>query len=120
MSLSELVYSTLQSLTSGRVYPDVAPDATPIPYITYQQVGGDAANFLDGSQPSKANGRIQVSVWAATRPQADLLMQQVETAMRGANALHTTVSGSPMSTADPTTKYRGSLQFFSCWADIPA
>jgi hypothetical protein len=120
MSISSLVRATLDPLVDDRVYPDVGPDAPTVPYITYQQVGGDAVNFLDGEQPSKGNARIQVSVWAATRTEADLLIQRAETAMRGAQALNTTVSGAPMNTADPVTKYRGAIQFFSCWADIPA
>jgi len=42
MTVEETIFSTLQSLVNDRVYPDIAPEETEFPYITFQQVGGDA------------------------------------------------------------------------------
>ena len=62
MTVESMLFDALKGLVSNRVFPDIAPDLTPRPYITYQQVGGVAVNFLDPTIPSKANGRIQVNV----------------------------------------------------------
>lgn len=120
MSMSAQIFTALRNLVADRVYPDVGPDAPIVPYMTYQRVGGDPINYLDNSQPGKGNARMQISVWAATHTEAELLIQQAETALRAAANLSATVSAGPMSTSDPVTKYRGMIQFFSCWADIPA
>ncbi|NRR28890.1 DUF3168 domain-containing protein [Oxalobacteraceae bacterium] len=118
MSMESLIVGVLDPLVAGKCWPDVGPDAPTLPYITYQQVGGDAINFITGGQPSKANARVQVNVWAATRMQAKALAQQAETALRGVAALQTEVLGAPSSTYDDVTKYRGTIQFFSCWTDV--
>ena len=42
MTTESTLFDTLKSLVSSRVYPDIAPAGTTVPYITYQQIGGDA------------------------------------------------------------------------------
>lgn len=114
MSIESLLFSALKGLVGNRCYPDVAPDKTQRPYITYQQVGGQAINFVDGSDPGKRNARMQVNVWADSRAQASALAQQVESALR-ASALQTTVLGAAVATYEPETCLRGARQDFSLW-----
>lgn len=115
MSVEATIYEALRALVSDRVFPDVAPEETPRPYITYQQVGGNSVNFLDPTTPSKKNGRWQINVWADTRTEAAPLMRLVEDTLRGVLALQTTVLGAPIARYDEETKLRGMTQDFSFW-----
>lgn len=129
MSVESAIFNALKALVANRVFPDIAPDLTARPYITYQQVGGKAVNFLEqgaagavmtGSpsapiNPSQSNARIQINVWADTRGQASTLAKQVEDALRALTALHTTVEGAPIASYEADTKLRGSMQDFSFW-----
>ncbi|KQW97136.1 hypothetical protein ASC94_10115 [Massilia sp. Root418] len=115
MSLEPQIFDALKHLVADQVYPDIGPDGVQPPYITYQQVGGDAVNYTEAALPGKRNARIQVNVWAATRLAASDLADQVEDAMRLTEALQTTVVGSRVSDYEPATKLRGTRQDFSVW-----
>lgn len=115
MSLESAIFDALKGLVSNRVYPDVAPENTTRPYITYQQVGGQAVNFLDTTVPSKKNARIQINTWADTRQGAAVLSRQVEDTLRGVAALQTQALGAPVSIYEMETKLRGTRQDFSVW-----
>lgn len=117
MSVESIIFSSLRSLVSDRVFPDVAPEGAIRPYITYQQVGGEAINFVESTVPNKANGRFQLNVWADSRMQASATARQVEAALRGVTALQTEVLGSPFSDYEPDTKLYGTVQDFEFWYD---
>jgi hypothetical protein len=109
------ISTVLKALVSNRAYADVAPANAQRPYITFQQVGGRALNFVGTAAPSLKNGRFQVNGWADTRLDAAALSRQIEDAMRAASGLHTTVLGAPVATYDPETKLYGTRQDYSCW-----
>lgn len=115
MSLEPQIFDALAQLVAGEVYPDIGPDNIKPPYITYQQVGGDAVNYTEAALPGKRNARIQVNVWAATRQAASDLAAQVEDALRLTEPLQTTVLGACVSSYEPGTKLRGARQDFSVW-----
>lgn len=115
MSVEQAIYNALRGLVANRVYPDVAPESATRPYLTYQQVGGQAVNFLDPTAPSMSNGRFRVNVWADTRAGAAALAGMVEATLRDTPALQTTVLTAPMAMADAETKLRGTSQDFSFW-----
>lgn len=119
-SMEAILFDTLKGLVGNRVFPSVAPELTPTPYITYQSAGGEQAiNFMDGEQPSKKNARIQINVWDKQLVSALALSQRAETALRGASTtLSTTVLSGQRTTYEQDTKLHGTIQFFSCWADI--
>lgn len=102
-----------------RVYPDVARDFAARPYIVFQQVGGEAVNFLDPTMPSKRNARFQISVWtdaeSGGRTAVAALSRQVEDAMRAAASLQTIVLGAPVAMYEEDTKLYGTRQDFSVW-----
>lgn len=116
MSIEELVFGALSDLAGGRVYPDEAPDNAAAPYIVYQQVGGDAINYIEAAMPNLQNARIQIAVWASRRADASALALQIEQAMRLAGQLQTKVLGARRSVSDPIAKLRGCQQDFSIWA----
>jgi hypothetical protein len=115
MTIEAELYQALLSLAGGRVFPDVAPENTPVPYITYQAVGGEPINFLSGEAPGKTNTRMQVNVWAATRLEASEIGAQVEDAVRAAIDLQPDVLAGRVATYDETTQYRGTMQDFGLW-----
>jgi hypothetical protein len=117
MSMEAIVFAALRGLVNDRVFPDVAPPSTERPYITYQQVGGAGVNFIDGSLPGKRNARVQINVWADSRPLASAVARQVEDALRQVAALQPTVLSAPSATYEPDTKLRGTMQDFSFWTD---
>jgi hypothetical protein len=115
MSIETALFAALRGLVSDRVFPDVAPENTSRPYITYQQTGGDAVNFVESTIPSKKNARMQINVWADTRLQATAMGGAVEDVLRTLIALQPTVLGAAIATYDDETKLRGTLQYFSLW-----
>jgi hypothetical protein len=117
MSVESDLFAGLTSLVAGRVYPDVAPAGAALPYITYQQVGGDVISFIDTTLASQRNARFQLSVWDATRQGASTLMRQVESALITSATLRATALGSAVATYDDETQRRGARQFFSIWFD---
>lgn len=108
------IASALDALFGGQVFPDEAPFDTPPPYVTYQQVGGDPLNFLEGV-PDKRNGRFQFNVWATTRLEASGLIRQVEDLLRlDPRLLALTLTGAFSRRDHPLNLY-GSQQDFSIW-----
>lgn len=117
MTIEADIFAALSGLAAGGVYPDLAPLDTPRPYITYQQVGGEAVAFLERALPSKKNGRYQVNVWADTRTSAAALALQVEAAFVTASSFQGSAVGAPVATYEPDTKLYGSMQDFTVWSD---
>lgn len=117
MSVESDIYDALQGLVSGRCYPDEAPSGVALPYIVYQQVGGEALLYLENVLPSKKNGRIQVAVWATTRSQAASVSLAAEAAMVASTDFQASPLGASVADIDAQTDYRGMRQDFSVWSD---
>lgn len=114
MTVETDLYALLGPLAGGRCYPDVAPLGVVLPYLTYQQVGGDPANFLAGV-PNKRNGRFQVNAWAVDRIGAAALIRAVEDAIRPAASLNAISVSGAVAVRDEETHYFGARQDFSIW-----
>jgi len=107
----------ISALFVGRVYPDVAPKGTAAPYATYQQVGGQAVQFVGLDVPSKRNARVMLKAWATTRMGAANLASEIEELMLTSTVLQASPIGSFSSEYDKDTGTYGSRQDFSCWID---
>lgn len=116
MSLESSLFTVLSGVCP-RTFPDVAPTTTVRPYVTYQQIGGDAVNFVDRLVPSKRNARVQVNVWADTRASAVSTMQAIEDAIRMSNLFQAEPESAMTSDYDTDMLVYGSAQDFSIWAD---
>jgi len=110
-------YTALTSLTSGRVYPDIAPLGATRPYIIYQQVGGDAVSFLASATVGKRNARMQVECYADTRITAAALARSVEDALVVSTTIRAIPQGAMVATLenDLTPPLYGTRQMFSAW-----
>lgn len=117
MSLESDIFDALKGLVSNRVFPDVAPFGTVAPYITFQQIGGSAENFLESVFVGKRNARIQVNVWTTTRLATNALARSVETTLIANTAIRATVLGAFTATHEPDLNppLYGTHQDFSTW-----
>mgnify|MGYP003641573501 FL=1 len=117
MTVEANIYSALNALVSGRVFPDTAPLTTTRPYITYTQIGGEALTYFEAAVPSKQNGRFQVDVWGDTRSQCSALMLQIESALVMATPMQAKPIGASSTSYDHDMLMYGSMQDFSIWSD---
>jgi len=120
VAVETLIYGTLRALVNDRVYRDVAKEVTPgttdhLPRITFQQIGGEAVNFLDSGIPSKRNEHFQINVWGTRRDDVMAVARLAEEALRAELALATTVLGSAVAIYEEDTRLYGSRQDFSFW-----
>ena len=60
-----LADATISSLISARLFPDVAPQESTFPRITYQVIGAEHPQHTGGGS-GIAQVRIQIDVWAST------------------------------------------------------
>lgn len=117
MSVESDIFNVLKGLVGNRVFPDFAPVTTQRPYITYQQIGGQAVSFLEKSLPSKKNGVYQINVWADTRAQGAALALGIEAALVAATAFEATPTGAPFGDFDADIPVYGCRQDFSIWSE---
>jgi uncharacterized protein YcbX len=112
MTVHVQVRTALEGLAGDRVFPLVADENTPVPYIVFQIVGGDPQEFLSGEKPAKKKRRVQVNVWSKSTLEAGQIAEQAEDALRAVVELQTEVLTVPADTFDETTRYRGTMQEF--------
>lgn len=116
MTVEASIFTALSGLCSNRVFPDVAPFGTALPYITYTQVGGEAFSHLANTVPDKQNGRFQFNVFGTTRSACMALMAQIETALVTATAFQARPIGAPVNTYDHDMQLYGCMCDFSIWS----
>lgn len=117
MTLEVQMVAVLKPLVSGRVFSDVAPEASPLPRLVYQQVGGRALSYVGNELPDLENARIQIAAWARTRAEAKTLIKQVEAALIQDEDVQVEPVGASISHFEVDTGLYGSYQDFSIWAD---
>lgn len=113
MTIHTEICAALSGLAGDRIYPLVAPEKTPAPYVVFQVVGGDAMAFISGEKPEKRIRRVQVSVWSTSIIEAEQIAEQVEDAFRAVVALQAQALTIAIDTYDETTDYRGKMQDFN-------
>lgn len=104
----------LGGLVGNRVFPDVAPEGTALPYCLYEQIGGKPFQYVTADVAEQKSSLIQISVWCETRAQAKELIGKIEDAVIVA-PLHATVSSGARSAFDQETNERGFMQDFYFW-----
>ncbi|MBK5120890.1 DUF3168 domain-containing protein [Burkholderia sp. R-69980] len=119
--IDDIVFGALRALVpnkdgSARVYPDIAPQGTARPYITYQSVGGQPTGTLEGVDSTR-NCRVQINVWADKRKDVSVTMESVIVALCG-DPVSAIALGEPASVYEEDTKLRGSMLDFSIWYQL--
>ena len=118
MMLNEQLNALLSPLVSGGAWADSPAEGVGFPHLIYQQVGGQATNYLDGGRPSHRHARIQVVVWADRRTDADRIAYQVENTLR-AEPIYAQVIGALTGLYEPSLNKYGTRQDFSLWYADP-
>ncbi|MEK7947643.1 DUF3168 domain-containing protein [Pigmentiphaga sp. YJ18] len=108
--LSTLVPPILNALVDGRVFPDVAPEGTPEPWIVYGLAGGTPIVDLDGLD-ELAHSRLQIDVYSSDSAEAEVLMRSVVQAL--ASTLQAMPIGGPVSLPEGDTRLIHVSQDFS-------
>lgn len=114
MTIETDFVATVGAFCGGRVYPDFAPHDAAAPFVTYQQVGGQVFQLLQGGASVKRNTRMQVNVWHSTRSGANALMRQIEDALQS-SPFYAMPIGALIAQTDELTQQRGAMQDFSLW-----
>lgn len=57
----------LAALVSDRIYPDVAPQTAPLPYIVYEVDSEEGVHHMTGGGPLESTS-VQFTVWASSSP----------------------------------------------------
>lgn len=97
----------------AQVHPVVAPFDTPLPYVTWQHIGGPTWRYTDNSAPGQRMAVVQVNVWAATVAGALTLMRGIEAALCAATAITARPESEPVSDHEPDLQRYGFLQDFA-------
>lgn len=113
MSMEGDLKTALNALVGNRVYPDVTPANPAFPLIVYQQVGGDAVEFLEGTVASKDHARMQVFVWSKSRLEASSIARAARLAIVG--TLKGTTYAAPVSIYDDALKLYGNRTDYGIW-----
>jgi len=116
MTVESDLYGILKGLVSNRCFPDFAPLGTVRPFITFEQVGGEALSFLDGTLPDKKHGRFEVSVYADSRAACAAVALQVEGVLAAATVFQSTAIHAPISDYADEVKIYSSTQNFSVFS----
>ena len=117
MTVEADIFDTLKGLVSNRCFPDFAPLGTVRPFITYEQAGGEALSFIDGTLPDKKHGRFEIGVYADSRASCAAIALQVEAAMAAATAFQCTAINAPISDYASEVKIYSSTQNFSVFSN---
>lgn len=64
------VYAGITTLVGTRIFPNVAPQNAPLPYITYELVGSQPNYCCDGGPNAGDTDTVQVNIFAATKHDA--------------------------------------------------
>lgn len=99
------------------VHVGTAPHETPMPYVTWQHIGGDVLRYTDNAPADKRKPLIQINTWAATPMQAFALIQRIEDRLCAAAAFTARPHGDPIGAYDDAGVASGYLQTFSILGD---
>jgi len=114
------IEATLQTLL-GPLFEDAAfyalaaPPKPPKLYGVWQQVGGQAINFMEGGNGDKKNARIQIAIWGTVIDDVGPKSRAIEDLISATPALQSTTLGAAVDDYDETTKRYGKRQDFSVW-----
>jgi hypothetical protein len=100
-----------------RVFPDIAPEETALPYVTFQGIGGVSMRNMDNTTGNKRNTLMQISVWSASRIASLDMVRSIEDALCASTNFIAVPQGEPLSMYEEDPEIYGCLQRFSIWAN---
>lgn len=115
MSYEAALVALLEPLVDGRVYPDEATTQQDGAYMLYQQVGGEAVQYLEPVHPGLRHARVQLQVWSSSRAGTNDLARQAEQALVEHPTLRAYVYGAAVSRYESDLRLYGAMQDFGIW-----
>lgn len=112
MALEEDLMTELQA-ECQEVHVGTAPFDTPMPYVTWQHIGGESLRYTDNTAASKRRPLIQINTWAATPLAAFRLIQRIEERLCAAAAFDAKPHGDPIAAYDDADVASGYLQTYT-------
>lgn len=116
MTFETALFQLLGPLAGNRVFPDIAPFDTPVPYVTWQKIGGRSINYTGNDIPTAQHSLVQINVWSDDRLAANTLASQIEDVLRMATAITARPEAETIATHDPDLQRYGTIQDFSIWS----
>ena len=113
--MMEADLNTLLKAICPRVFPDVAPSGTALPYVTWQGIGGESIYALNNTPIDKRNTLMQINVWAADRLQSTTLARNIEAAIAASPAFVAKPVNEPISVYEDDTQLHGAIQRYEIW-----
>ena len=115
LTLETELVAVLQPLCA-RVFPDVAPEGTEVPYVVWHQYGGAAPMYTEGAMADRRNCYLQINVWHPSRAVCNQLSLDIEATLVAPPLFQAQPLNALSSTYDEDQNMRGSMQDFSLWA----
>lgn len=117
MSYENMLSDLIGPLLGQRFYPDVPPDTPTYPCGVYQQVGGQGLWFSERAAPSHKHARVQITIWADTRQEANQLIRHIENLTCTLPSAET--FGAAVCAHEESTKKFRARQDFGLWYTDP-
>ena len=114
MSMETDLHALLATMCP-RVFPLTAAALTQVPYVIYQQIGGQVINPMDNSAPGLRNARMLIRSWSKQRAEASTLSDNIEDAMRTATAFKARPDAAKFADYDEDLKLYSYEQEFNVW-----
>lgn len=116
MSLGTDLYTALQALAGGRVYPVLAPPTCAAPYLVWQVIAGEPDYHARGASGLQRT-RVQVDAWADTYAAAQALIASATTALRGSANWAVAAEYVNPDDVDPETGHHRASTDYVLWHD---
>jgi hypothetical protein len=82
-TIEEQLFATLNAAVPGSVYPVVAAQDVPMPYVVYRTMPSPVANVLDSQTPPLDNTVFELDCWGRSYADAVNLAATVLAALQG-------------------------------------
>lgn len=100
-----------------RVFPVVAPAGTPMPYVTFQGLGGQPLWYTEDTVADERFARIQINVWDAELFAASMLLRAIEEAVCKSDKFQCRPEGEGIDATDELGAAMGRHQTFMILGD---
>jgi hypothetical protein len=111
--IEEEIIAAIGSLVGGRIWMLIAPIGSPLPFITFQQVGGVPTYTFCGNT-NRLNARIQFNVWSRDSVEVASIMLAAEAILTEPPLRGVSQGAFVAEYSEPTSLY-GARQDFSFW-----
>jgi len=82
--------TNVNKFTNGQIYPDVAPQGTPLPRVTFIDISDDPDHHMQGAS-GLSQALIQIDVWAGSSVDRRTLANYIKNRMDG--VISATIAG---------------------------